>query len=158
MRRLLLPLVAAFVLVLGMGTYTFAQDATPSTGEEEENACTEAMATPAASPSATATVAAMASPTETEEAGMGSPAAGEGCEVRIENFAFDPAAIQISVGETVTWENYDDAQHTVTGDNGEFDSGNLSKGQKFSHTFTTAGTFTYHCNIHPNMKGTVIVQ
>jgi plastocyanin len=156
MRRFLLPLVAAFVLVLGMGTYTFAQDATPPAGEEEENYCPEAAGT--GSPTSEAMETEVASPAATEEAAMGSPGAEEGCEVEIENFAFSPAAIQISVGDTVTWENYDDAQHTVTGDNGEFDSGNLSKEQKFSHTFTTAGTFTYHCNIHPNMKGTVIVQ
>ena len=155
MRRLLLPMVAAFVLVLGLGTYTFAQDATPPAGEEEEeNPCPEAMATP----SATDAVVVEASPATTDETSMESPTAEEGCEVEIENFAFVPAAIQIAVGDTVTWENYDTAPHTVTGDNGEFDSGNLNTDQTFSHTFDAAGTFAYHCNIHPNMTGSVVVQ
>jgi plastocyanin len=153
MRRLLLPLVAAFVLVLGLGTYTLAQDATPPAGEEEEeNHCPEAMATPAAA--TTEASPAMA----TEVPAVGSPAAEEGCEVEIENFAFTPQNIQISVGDTVTWENYDAAPHTVTGDNGEFDSGELATDQTFSHTFDTAGTFTYHCEIHPNMTGSIVVQ
>ena len=145
MRRLLVPLIAAIVLVLGFGTFAVAQDATPPGGNEAKDCA--GMATPGASPTAA----------ETEEA-MASPTAGEGCEVRIENFAFSPATIQISVGDTVTWENYDDAPHTVTGDNNEFDSGNLPKGQKFTHTFTTAGTIKYHCNIHSNMHGTIIVS
>ena len=153
MRRLLVPLIAAMVLVLGFGTFAAAQDATP-TGGEEGTPC--AAATPGASPMATEE--AMASPTATTEAMMASPSAGEGCEVRIENFAFSPAAIQISVGDTVTWENYDSATHTVTGDNNEFDSGNVATGQKFTHTFTTAGTFAYHCKIHPNMHGTIVVS
>ncbi len=151
MRRLLLPLVAAFVLVLGLGAYTVAQDATPPAGvEEEENHCPEAAGTPSAG---------MASPAPaTEEPSMASPAAEEGCEVEIEDFAFVPQNIQIAVGETVTWENYDSAPHTATGDNGEFDSGNLNTDQTFSQTFDTAGTFAYHCNIHPNMTGSIVVQ
>ncbi|HEY7030687.1 MAG TPA: plastocyanin/azurin family copper-binding protein [Thermomicrobiales bacterium] len=153
MRRLLVPLIAAFVLVFGLGTFALAQDATPP-GGEEENAC--AAATPSASPSAAETEEAMVSPTA--EASMASPSAEEGCEVRIENFAFSPATIQVSVGDTVTWENYDDAPHTVTGDNNEFDSGQLAKDQKFTFTFTTAGTITYHCNNHPNMHGTIVVS
>src|SRR5262249_779107 len=116
MRRLLVPLVAAFVLVFGLGSFAVAQDATPTVGEEG-TPC--AAATPGASPAATE---AMVSPTATTEASMASPSAEEGCEVRIENFAFSPATIQISVGDTVTWENYDSASHTVTGDNNEFDS------------------------------------
>jgi plastocyanin len=151
MRRLLVPLVAAFVLVFGLGSFALAQDATP-TGGEEGTPC--AAAIPVASPAATEE--AMVSPTT--EASMASPSAGEGCEVRIENFAFNPATIKISVGDTVTWENYDSAPHTVTGDNNEFDSGKLATNQKFTHTFTTAGTFKYHCNVHPNMHGTIIVS
>lgn len=153
MRRLLLPLIAAFVLVLGLGTYTLAQDSTPPAGEEEENHCVDAMATPSAG-----TVVEASPAVATEEPAMGSPAAEEGCEIEIEDFAFVPQAAKISVGDTVTWENYDEAPHTATGDNGEFDSGNLATDQTFSHTFDTAGTFTYHCNVHPNMTGSIVVE
>jgi plastocyanin len=47
--------------------------------------------------------------------------------------------------------------HTITADNGSWDSGSLGKGQSFSQVFTQAGTFTYHCAVHPSMKGTVVV-
>ncbi|MEA2527184.1 MAG: hypothetical protein QOF73_4411 [Thermomicrobiales bacterium] len=158
MRRLLVPVVAAFVLVLGLGTFAVAQDATPTGMEEHGNPCLEAMGTPAASPGAMTEEATEPATITGDGSPVASPAAGEGCEAKIEGFAFVPATIHISVGETVTWENYDDAPHTATGDNGEFDSGRLDKGATFSHTFTSAGTFSYHCDYHPNMKATIIVS
>ncbi len=54
--------------------------------------------------------------------------------------------------------DYDGFAHQLVGDNGEFDSGTMAAGATFSFTFKTAGTITYHCSIHPQMKGTVIVQ
>jgi plastocyanin len=78
--------------------------------------------------------------------------------VTIKDFAFDPPQLEVAVGATVTWTNQDGATHTVTGDNGEFDSGNLDTGKSFSFTFTTAGTYSYHCEIHPYMTATVVVK
>lgn len=66
--------------------------------------------------------------------------------------------VVIGVNNTVTWTNNDDSTHTVTADNGAFDSGYLNQGQTWSYTFTTPGTYTYHCTIHPWMTGTVIVE
>ena len=79
--------------------------------------------------------------------------------VSIINFAYSPASVSVSVGDTVTWTNNDaGVPHTVTSDTpGVFDSGNMATGATFSKTFTAAGTFTYHCNIHPSMTGTVVV-
>ncbi len=73
------------------------------------------------------------------------------------DFKFTPKTITISVGETVTWTNNGPSAHTVTG--ASFDSGNLNPGDTFSHTFTSAGTFAYHCTYHQQlgMVGTVIV-
>ncbi|PKN89879.1 MAG: hypothetical protein CVU42_10510 [Chloroflexi bacterium HGW-Chloroflexi-4] len=82
----------------------------------------------------------------------------DGFEVEIEDFAYVSAVITVKVGTTVTWENKDQVQHTVTSDSGLFDSGLLAKGVPFSFTFTEAGTYTYHCTPHPLMKGTVIVE
>lgn len=78
--------------------------------------------------------------------------------VSITNFAFDPATISIKTGGTVTWKNNDSVAHTVTSDAGSFASQTLSPGASYSHTFSSAGTFPYHCAIHPSMHGTVIVQ
>jgi plastocyanin len=89
--------------------------------------------------------------------GARSVAAQESAAVSIVDFAFQPASVELATGGTVTWTNTGQAPHTVTADDGSFDSGTLSPGATFSQTFATAGTFTYHCNIHPQMTATVIV-
>jgi LPXTG-motif cell wall-anchored protein len=77
--------------------------------------------------------------------------------VTIADFQFTPATITIHVGDTVTWINHGPSAHTATANNGSFNTGVLQKGQSASHTFTTAGTVTYICSIHPFMHGTVVV-
>jgi len=84
-------------------------------------------------------------------------AAQNGAAVTIVDFAFQPASVEVQAGTTVTWTNSGAATHTVTADNGAFDSGQLASGATFSQTFDTAGTFTYHCEIHPQMTGTIVV-
>ena len=76
--------------------------------------------------------------------------------VTIKNFAYAPASVTVSPGDTVTWTNQDSAPHTATGKG--FDTGTLNKGQSGSHTFSSSGSFSYICSIHPNMKGTVVVK
>jgi plastocyanin len=79
--------------------------------------------------------------------------------VSIDNFAFAPAAIVVKVGTSVTWTNNDGEPHTVAFDDGQAHSPVLSvPNATFSHTFTDAGTFTYHCSIHAYMTGTVTVS
>jgi plastocyanin len=77
--------------------------------------------------------------------------------VTIADFQFTPASITIHVGDTVTWTNHGPSAHTATANDGSFNTGVLQKGQSASHTFNTAGTFTYICSIHPFMHGTVVV-
>lgn len=77
--------------------------------------------------------------------------------VTISDFQFTPATITIHVGDTVTWTNHGPSAHTATANDGSFNTGVLQKGHSASHTFTTAGTFTYICQIHPFMHGTVVV-
>ena len=81
-------------------------------------------------------------------------------EVKIDNFSFGPAALTVTVGSTLTWINRDDIPHTVvsTDDPKTFKSKVLDTDEKFSFTFTKAGTFPYFCSIHPKMTGKVIVQ
>jgi plastocyanin len=78
--------------------------------------------------------------------------------VQIADSAFSPATLTISVGDTVTWRNADDRPHTVTSNDGAFDSGNLDEGQGFSFTFTEPGTYTYLCEYHPDMQATIVVE
>jgi plastocyanin len=81
-------------------------------------------------------------------------------EVTIDNFSFTPATLTVAVGTTVTWSNHDDIPHTVvsTDDPRTFKSKVLDTDEKFSFTFTKAGTYPYFCSIHPKMTGKVIVQ
>jgi plastocyanin len=73
--------------------------------------------------------------------------------------AFGTNPLVVSVGATVTWTNTDSVPHTVTADDGSFDSGSLDPGATFSHTFDAAGSFDYHCAIPGhNMQGTVQVR
>jgi len=78
-------------------------------------------------------------------------------KVSIANFAFDPVALTITTGTTVTWTNNDTVAHNVLSDDGSWGSNSLAKGDSFSFTFTKSGTFSYHCGVHPTMKATIIV-
>jgi len=79
--------------------------------------------------------------------------------VVIQNFSFKPAHITIKRGTKVIWINRDSTAHTAMANNGRsFDSGRLGPGQRFSHTFKRAGKKSYHCEIHPDMKGSVTVK
>lgn len=78
-------------------------------------------------------------------------------KIGIVDFGFDPATLEVAVGTTVTWKNRGATAHTVTADDGTFDSGSLDPGASFSQTFDTPGTFAYHCAIHPNMTATITV-
>ena len=78
-------------------------------------------------------------------------------QVEIKDHAFHPAAITVPVGSMVTWVNDDSDAHTVTSDDGQTFNHGLGGGEKFSFTFAKAGTYPYHCSLHPMMKGTVTV-
>lgn len=87
----------------------------------------------------------------------GNPAA-TGPAVSISGFAFAPVSLTVQAGATVQWTNKDATAHTVTADDASFGSANLGNGGTFSMTFSKAGTYSYHCAIHPSMTGTVVVQ
>ena len=91
----------------------------------------------------------------TSAAGSSSPASAT--SVAISNFSFAPPALQVSVGQTVTWSNRDGSTHTVTSVDGKFDTGTIAPGASGMVTFRTVGTFRYRCNIHQFMMGTVTV-
>ncbi|MGB8492621.1 MAG: cupredoxin family copper-binding protein [Bacteroidales bacterium] len=79
-------------------------------------------------------------------------------EVFIQGYAYNPSSLTVPVNTTVTWINKDPVAHTVTSDTGLFDSGSIASGASYTHQFTAAGTYNYHCTIHPYMTGKIIVQ
>ena len=98
----------------------------------------------------------------TRASNAGSPLAtqaqGSTAEVKIDNFVFGPQNLTVAVGTTVTWVNHDDIPHTVVSSDGVFKSKVLDSDDRFSYTFSKAGTFAYFCSIHPKMTGKVVVQ
>jgi plastocyanin len=98
---------------------------------------------------------------ESSESGGSSPApSGEAQrseKVEIVEFTYQPDPVTVQVGGKVIWQNEDTAPHTATADDGSFDTGTLARGKLKSETFKQAGTFTYFCEIHPTMHGSVEV-
>lgn len=86
---------------------------------------------------------------------LAGPAAAAGGNVSIAGFAFAPGSLTVAAGQTVTWVNNDGVAHTATG--AAFDTGPIAPGASASVKMAKAGTFTYHCAIHPSMTGTIIV-
>jgi plastocyanin len=87
----------------------------------------------------------------------GQPSAAT-AEVKIDNFSFTPQTLTVAVGTTVTWTNRDDIPHTVVSTDGVFKSKVRDTDEKFSYTFTKAGTYPYFCSVHPKMTGKIVVQ
>jgi amicyanin len=78
-------------------------------------------------------------------------------QVKIANFTFDPPTLTVKAGTTVTWVNADDIPHVVLEKDGKFRSPALDTDDKFSQTFSTAGTVEYFCAIHPHMTGKIVI-
>jgi plastocyanin len=89
--------------------------------------------------------------------GSSNPVAASGA-LTIKGFAFAPSTLKVKKGERVTVTNDDSATHTWTLDDKSFDAGKLAPGKSASHTFDSTGSFSYHCEIHTSMKGTIEVE
>ena len=154
------------LVVAGLLSTVFSLAAAGQSGPAgTANLTTAAAATTATQRSATTGTTAATSTTSSSHAMPGRAASGTKAAsgttktVMIMNYAYSPATLTINVGDTVTWTNMDTAPHTVTVTSGpvKFNSGNLSKGESFSYTFTTAGTYSYYCAVHPDMVAKVVV-
>ena len=138
------PLLAAALVALSLGLVACGSSGSDSTSSEAETA------PPASEESTTETES-----TESEPAPSGEASKSE--KVDIVEFTYQPDPVVVGVGGKVIWQNQDTAPHTATADDGSFDTGTIEKGKIGSETFKEAGTFTYFCEIHPTMHGTVEV-
>jgi plastocyanin len=132
---------AAALLVLGLGL--------TSCGSDSKATTTAASSTTSTS---TDTSNAYGGGTSTPTSAAGASA------VSIKGFAFNPPELKVAKGATVRVTNDDGVTHTWTADDKSFDSGQLASGKSTTHTFDTAGSYSYHCEIHKNMKGTIVVS
>jgi plastocyanin len=138
--------VIVVVLIVGGIFWFMSQNASPSAPQQS------AMQMPASQGQQTTSQA-----TAPVTAPVVVPASAQAVSIAIKNFAFNPSQITVKAGTKVTWTNNDSATHTVTSDNGTFNSGDVNPGGSYSFTFTNPGTYQYHCSIHPNMTASVIV-
>jgi plastocyanin len=84
---------------------------------------------------------------------------GPGAEVGLHDNHFDPKTLTVPAGTIVRWTNQGKHGHTVTSDKGDWTSKELGPGSSYSYTFMQPGTYTYHCQVHPEeMRGTVVVK
>ena len=155
-RERFLPTIVGVLFIVaacGGGTATSAPTVASASqapaGEASPSAAGgEASPSAAASASAAAGGAAPCAPSDT----AGTVA------VKIANFAFDPAQVSAKVGDTVTWTNNDSTGHTATVDSNETcTTATLASGASGGITFTQAGSYAFHCKIHPNMTGKIEV-
>jgi amicyanin len=148
MKRIL-PILIAVVALLAIGGFVFSSNRTQTNITDAPNADQTAQTESDA-------------PLTTNEATGSSSQSNQTStnKVEMKNTAFNPSKITIKKGTTVTWTNQDSDRHDVTPDN-ESDafqgSELLSKGESYSFTFNTVGTYSYHCTPHPFMRGTVEV-
>lgn len=141
MRRGIVTL--AVVVVIAIAAWLLFANGNSSNDNQTNNSDTAANQTPAAS----------------NNSGTNSIQSESAGKITIANMAFSPSQITVNKGDTVTWTNNDSMAHTVTSDTGsELDSGDIQPGSTYSHTFNTAGSFQYHCSIHPSMRGTIVVK
>jgi plastocyanin len=96
-------------------------------------------------------------PAVAQDAGVESVPIQNAWSVNIGDNFFDPPQSAVEPGSTITWTNNGDEPHTVTADDGTFDSGVLNPGDSYTVAFDGQGTVTYHCTIHPEMRGSVTV-
>ncbi len=101
-------------------------------------------------------VSAGAQPAAATPAASGVPVGAN--QVRIQDFGFGPPTLNIAAGTRVTWANSGPSNHTVTANDGSFDSGQILPNARFEFTFSKPGTFAYHCTFHPTMAATVVVS
>jgi plastocyanin len=143
------PLLAAAMVALSLGLVACGGSGSDPTSSEAETA-----------PSGEGTNDAETKPksegsTASELAPSGEAQKAE--KVQIVEFTYEPDPVVVQVGGKVTWQNEDTAPHTATAEDGSFDTGIVEKGKLGSATFKEPGTFTYFCEVHPTMHGTVEV-
>jgi plastocyanin len=145
-----IPLSAVAVLLLAAPALTQNApnhiDASPTQTTDAKQITGNAATDPTTTPSET-----------TAPAESTTPAPDSTTTVEILNNAFNPDQLNVAPGTTVTFINRDSVAHTVTADNGLFDSGQLAPGASYPVVLEGAGTVTYHCKLHPEMRGSIVV-
>jgi plastocyanin len=148
-------LLVTLMGLVGLFMTACGQSETGSSASSE----TQSTTAPAASPHPGMETSKMEMPAKPSPvAGKDPPANSTPNQVTVENFSFQPGNLTVKAGTTVTWVNHDDIPHTVYENEKKFKSDTLDTDGKFSYKFTTPGTYSYYCSLHPRMTGQIIVK
>ncbi len=164
MKRLMYAIPLSAIAVLVFAAIAAAQDVPkgPEESQEPSQNATDTNTTgvqnsttlpPKKKPAETTTPAEANTPNETA-----TPDTNTTMAVDINALAFDPAQLNIAPGTRVFFVNTDTKPHSVAADNGVFNTGRLEPGDSSWVLFEGAGTATYHCELHPDMKGSIVVD
>ncbi len=144
-----------FLLVIAMSLLSLFLAACSSSGSKE----TQSPPAPTVSRNSNTETSKMEMPARPSPvAGKDLPTSSTPNQVAVENFSFQPGTLTVKAGTTVTWVNHDDEPHTVNENNKTFKSGTLDTDAKFSYKFTSPGSYSYFCSLHPRMTGQIIVK
>lgn len=137
----LVPILIIVVVIVGVGVFFATKKNNNSNNAYSSNSSSTSSNMPNPSPSSSSQ-----SPQATDK-------------VTISNYNFSPGAITVKKGTAVTWTNQDSVAHNVQETDGKSGpmSGDLDNGKSYTFTFNTPGTYNYHCSIHPEMVGKVVV-
>jgi plastocyanin len=154
MKRLMYAIPLSAIAMLVFAAIAVAQDVPQ--GQEQSPITTDTNTT---SVQNSTTVPAKENPAETATtpAESATPAPSALTTVDISDRAFNPAQLNITPGTTVRFVNSDTEAHTATADNDLFDTGELEPGESLEIYFEGTGSVTYHCELHPDMKGSIVV-
>lgn len=143
-KRVLVALVIVVILAVAGGVYLSVKDK-PASSTQGSSSSSSMSSMPSGSTN------------NSSNNGGETPTATD--KVSIANFAFSPAHITITKGTTVTWTNHDTTAHTIVETDGKSgpNSSTVNPGDSYTFTFSEAGTYQYHCSIHPQMTGSVTV-
>lgn len=151
--KVIIALVMVVIVVAAVGAYSFSvRGLTAGSNNPTETSSTVSQATSV--PQSLSTSVATTSKSTGIVVDIVSGAHSQSQE---QHFVPQTITVEVGVNNTITWMNQDSAPHTVTANSNSFNSGTIVPGSNFTMTFTTPGTYQYHCNIHPFMTGTVIV-
>ncbi len=146
--------IPALALALLLGLTACGSSESSAAGSTTPDASTPSTAT---SEPNTSTPDSSVPETSTTAPPAGDSSGDIAASVSIIDFEFADGNVTVNVGDTIEWTNTGDIAHTVTSDNADFDSGSLSKGDTFTFKATEAGDFTYFCQFHSNMQGSITV-
>ncbi len=86
------------------------------------------------------------------------PAGQDSVTATVQDFLFRPTRLEVAAGTTIVWTNGGQVAHTITAEDGSFDSGTIEAGQRGTVTFSRPGTYAFHCTPHPFMRGEIVVK